>query len=179
MAADTTTIARPYAEAAFACARETGTIPAWTDALDLLAAIAEEPTVADQISNRNVPRERIRDLILDVGGDALGGDAGNLVRLLADNNRFAVLPQIATLFEELMRRQQGVTQVQVLSAYAISADQQKELADALKAKLGADVELTVERDPSLIGGVQIHAGDLVIDGSVRGKLQQLATELQF
>ena len=179
MAGDITTIARPYAEAAFARARETNTVGAWTEGLELLAAVAEEPTMADQISNRNVPRERVRDLILDVGSGVLSDDMANLVRLLADNDRFAALPQIAVLFEDLKSRQQGMYQVHVLSAYPVSPDQQKELADAMKAKLGGDVELTVDEDASLIGGVQIHAGDLVIDGSVRGKLQQLATELQF
>ncbi len=179
MAGDITTIARPYAEAAFNRARETNAIAAWSKGLGLLANVAEDPTIADQISNRNVPRERVRDLILDVGSDVLSEDMGNLVRLLADNDRFAALPQIAVLYEDLKSRQQGVYQVHVLSAFPVSPDQQKELADAMKAKLGGDVELTVDEDASLIGGVQIHAGDLVIDGSVRGKLQKLATELQF
>ena len=179
MAGDITTIARPYAAAAFGRARETNTVDAWTEGLGLLVEVAEDPLMAEQISNGNVPRERVRDLFLDVGGDTLSDDMANLVRMLAENDRFAALPQIAALFDELKRQQQGVYQVHVLSAFPVSPDQQKELANAMKAKLGGDVELTVAEDASLIGGVQIRAGDLVIDGSVRGKLQKLATELQF
>ncbi len=179
MAGDITTLARPYAEAAFARAQETGEIPAWSDALSLLGALAADPTMAAQIVNPEIPRDLPRDMLLDLGGEALPAETRNLVKLLAENKRLSVLPEIAKVFEELETRNKGVRQVHIRSAYALDAQQQRLLAKVLKTKLNAEVELTVEKDTSLIGGVEIRADDLVIDGSVRGKLQRLASELQI
>lgn len=179
MAGDITTIARPYAEAAFAQARESGQLDSWGSALADLSAIAANPDMAEQFGNPNLPRERLRDAILEIAGDGLSSEVRNLVSLLAANNRLPALPEIARLFEELQTRHQGVRQVLVLSAYELQEAAQKNLAAVLERRLGAEVEMTVETDPSLIGGVEIRAGDLVIDGTVRGKLRKLATELQF
>ena len=99
--------------------------------------------------------------------------------MLVANDRLATLPEIARLFAELQTRYQGVCQVQVLTALEMTPEEQKVLASALVKRLGAEVEMDVETDPSLIGGVEVRAGDLVIDGSVRAKLRKLATELQL
>ena len=179
MAGDITTIARPYAEAVFAAAKESDQVDAWSGALTLLGAVAADPAMAEQIGNPNVPRQHVRDMILGIVGDELPEQAKNLVKLLAENRRLVVIPEIARLFEEFRTAALGVRQVLVRSAYALNAAQQKELVEALKTRLGGDVELTVEKDPSLIGGVEVRAGDLVIDGSVRGKLRRLATALQI
>lgn len=179
MAGDITTLARPYAEAAFARAQESGEIPAWSNALNLLGALAGNPAMAEQIANPEIPRDLPRDMLLYLGGETLPTEARNLVKLLAENKRLLVLPEIAKVFEELETRNKGVRQVHIRSAYALDAQLQKLLAKMLKAKLNAEVELTVEKDTSLIGGVEIRADDLVIDGSVRGKLQRLASELQI
>jgi F-type H+-transporting ATPase subunit delta len=179
MAGDITTIARPYAEAVFERAKESGEFDEWSGALELLAATAADPQLAHHIANPNVPRDRVQDMLLEIGADALSEEARNLVKLLAANNRLVVLPEIARLYDVLRTEQKGVRQVQVRSAYALSASQQKSLASALKKRLGEGVELLVEKDPSLIGGIEIRADDLVIDGSVRGKLEKLATELQI
>lgn len=178
MAGDTTTIARPYAEAVFARAQEAGQIDAWGDALATLSVIASDADMADQIGNPNVPRERLCGAILEIAGDGLPAEAKNLVNLLGANNRLSTLPEISRLFEDQKIKTQGVTQVQVTSAFDLSESSRQELAEVLKKRLGAEVEMTVETDPSLIGGVEIRAGDLVIDGSVRAKLYKLATELQ-
>lgn len=170
MAGDITTIARPYAEAVFARARESEQQDTWSDALATLSAIAADPAMAEQIGNPNLPRERLRSAILEIAGDGLPSEAGNLVSLLAMNNRLSILPEVAHLFEALRTRHQGVRQVRISSAFALQEDARKELAAALEKRFGAEVEITVETDPSLVGGVQIRAGDLVIDGSVRGKL---------
>ncbi len=179
MAGDITTIARPYAEAVFARAKETGQVANWSEALTLLSTVASDGQLAAQIGNPNVPRERVRDMILEVCGDALPPEVANLVRLLAQNARLGALPEIARLFEASRTADQGVRHVLVRSAYAMNAAQQKELAEALSRRLGGEVELSVEKDPELIGGVEIRAGDLVIDDSIRGKLKQLAHALQF
>ena len=178
MAGEITTIARPYAEAAFARARETGQLKAWSDALAALAAIAGDADMAEQIENPNLPRERLCAAILEIAGPDLSAEAGNLVSLLAANDRLIALPEIARVFEDLVTRHEGVRQVQVLTAFDLTEATQRDLATALQKRLGAEVEMTVATDPSLIGGVEIRSGDLVIDGSVRGALQKLATELQ-
>jgi F-type H+-transporting ATPase subunit delta len=179
MAGEITTIARPYAEAVFDRARESQQLDAWSEALSLLAALASDPEMARQIGNPNVPREKLQDILLEVTGDALPAEAQNLLRLLAANKRLSSLPEIARLFEVLRTEQRGVRHVHIRSAYAMDAAQQKKIAAALKTKLNAEVELTVEKDPALLGGIEIRADDLVIDASIRGRLQKLASELQF
>lgn len=179
MAGDTTTVARPYAEAVFARARESDTLDAWTEALASLAAFTDNEAMAEQIGNPNAPRDSVRDILLELAGDQLSAEAQNLVKLLATNGRLSVLPEIARLFEALKIEERGVRQVHIVSAYAVDAAQQAQLAAALKTKLNADVELTVEQNPALIGGIEIRADDLVIDASVRSKLHKLAAELQI
>jgi F-type H+-transporting ATPase subunit delta len=179
MAGEITTIARPYAEATFERAQETGHVEIWSQALALLSAVASDPQMAKQIANPNVPRERVRDMIIQICGTDLPDEAANLVRLLADNGRLAVIPEIAELFEASRVAGQGIRHVVVRTAFPVDADQERELAESLARRLGAQIELTVEEDPELIGGVEIRAGDLVIDDSVRGKLKQLAHALQF
>jgi F-type H+-transporting ATPase subunit delta len=179
MAGDITTIARPYAAAVFERAKETGQVPGWSDALGLLATIGADPDIARQIANPNVPRGTLRDIVLQVAGDALPAEAANLVRLLAQNDRLVVLPELAALFAAMRTAEKGLHAVHVRSAYALTKAEQHALTDALSARLGGSVDLTVEQDKSLIGGVEIRVGDLVIDGSIRAKLDKLATELEF
>lgn len=177
MAGENTTIARPYAEAVFERARETDSLDAWSDTLALLANVVADPQVAALIANPMVPRADGAGLLIDIGGDNLGEEACNLVRLLAQNRRLPVLPAIAAAFEVLKSESLGTLDVRVTSAYVVTAAQEKLLAEALQAKLGRQVRITSEKDPALIAGVVIRAGDLVIDGSVKGQLGKLAGEL--
>ncbi|MGD8498472.1 MAG: F0F1 ATP synthase subunit delta [Chromatiales bacterium] len=179
MAGDSTTIARPYAEAAFEVAKTQQALDEWSGALDTLAAIVDDPQVAARVADPNIPRETLRDLIFAVSGEGLTAEMQNLVRLLAMNKRLAVLPDIARLFQQMKTAAEGLRHVEIRSAYAVSAPEQKALAAALKSRFGSDVELSVAKDASLIGGIEIRAGDIVIDGSVRGRLEQLTNELQF
>jgi F-type H+-transporting ATPase subunit delta len=179
MAGDSTTIARPYAEAAFDVARAANALDRWSEALNKLAAIVADPQVASQIGNPNLSDKALLDLIFGVAGEGLSAEVQNLVRLLAENERLVVLPDLARLFEARKTAAQGIRHIQIRSAYALSDDEQSRLKSTLKSHFGADVELTVEKDPSLIGGLEVRADDVVIDGSVRGRLQQLANELQF
>lgn len=179
MAGDSTTIARPYAEAVFDIAKASGALDDWSSALNALAKVVEDPQIAEQVGNPNVPTENLRDLIFGIVGDGLTEPMQNTVRVLAANKRLAVLPEVARLFDQLKAVSEGLRKIDIISAYAVSADQQKLLSTALKKKFGDDVELSVEKDSDLIGGLMIRAGDIVIDGSIRGKLGQLTNELQF
>ena len=129
------------------------------------------------MANPLFDREDLANLLLDIGGGRLTDEGANLVKLLIQNGRVTLLPEIARLFDELKAEKDRMLKVHVVSAYALKPAQEKQLADALKKKLGREVSITSEKDPELIGGIHIRAGDMVIDGSIRGQLQQLANEL--
>ncbi len=177
MAGDATTIARPYAEAIFTRAEETGKLDLWSEMLELLAAVVVDPTMSDIVANPLFDREDLTGLMLEIGGDHLTDEGANLVKLLVQNGRLSLLPEMTELFKALKAEKDRKLNVQVISAYALKPAQEKQIADALKEKLGRDITISSEKDPDLIGGIIIRAGDTVIDGSVRGQLQQLANEL--
>ena len=177
MAGEASTIARPYAEAVFARAKESGNLTAWSDTLAFLASIVEDPMMGKAIANPKLDQQSLTDLVLEVGGDHLSEEGQNLVKLLVKNDRLSFAGDIAVMFDVLKAEDQRVQTVHVRSAFAMTPEQEKQLADALKVKLGRDITVTSEEDPELIGGVHIRAGDMVIDGSVSGQLQQLAHEL--
>jgi F-type H+-transporting ATPase subunit delta len=136
-----------------------------------------DPALVDFVTNPKVTSAQKTELVLDIGAGRLDAEAKNLVRVLVENDRLVVLPEIAALYETRRREAEGQTKVVVSSALPLDPAVLQQLADALRAKLGQGVEITIEEDPSLIGGVRIRAGDTVIDGSVRGRLLQLANEL--
>ncbi|MCU7945925.1 MAG: F0F1 ATP synthase subunit delta [Candidatus Thiodiazotropha sp. (ex Cardiolucina cf. quadrata)] len=177
MAGEATTIARPYAEAVFAHADESGNLELWSEMLTFLSSVVEDEAFAPIVSNPLVEQQALTELLLEIAGERINGEGSNLIRLLVQNRRLVVLPEIQTLFEELKADKERMMTVHVTSAYVLKPAQEKLIADALKARLGRDVTITSEKDADLIGGVHIRAGDMVIDGSVRGKLQQLANEL--
>lgn len=171
------TLARPYAEAVFRLARERNALAHWSEMLKLAAAVAGDPQMNRLIDNPRVPRERFVEFFLDVCGKKMDKDGANFIRLLAENRRIQLLPEIAALYEQLRAAAEARVEAEVVSAAAVSPEQLKTIAAALKRRLGRDVRLATRLDPSLIGGIVIRAGDLVIDGSVRGKLGALATHL--
>lgn len=177
MAVDAITLARPYAEALFSRAQETASLDGWSEILELLAALVRDPAMANAVSDPLLDRADLIKLIQEIGGDKFNQEAMNLVRLLVENGRLPVLPEIANLYEQLKAESQQILKVHVRSAYEFTKDQERQLAAGLKRKLGLDVTITSEQDQSLIGGVHIRAGDLVIDGSVKGKIELLANEL--
>jgi len=177
MAQESITIARPYAEAVFAAAKQSGRLPQWSDALAFLSLVMTDAAMQDVVGNPKVGKQRLTALLLDIAGERLDAEAQNLVRLLVDNDRIQLLPQIAAHFEQRKHEAQGMLDVSVVSAFPVTDEQKNSLAKALQAKLGREITITTSEDPSLIGGVRIRAGDLVIDGSVQGQLTKLANEL--
>jgi F-type H+-transporting ATPase subunit delta len=174
---DKTTIARPYARAAFAAAQARGFLPAWSDALHTAATVVADPRVASLFGNPRVTAKQLADFVIDIGGGKLGGEWHELVLALAQNGRLAVLAEIATLFDALKDEAEGVVDVTVTAATALDAKQQETLSTALARRLKRQVRLHNEVDARLIGGAVIRAGDLVIDGSLRTRLERMAFEL--
>jgi F-type H+-transporting ATPase subunit delta len=175
--AEKLTVARPYAQAAFQFAQAQQVLGEWSERLALLAAIAEDPQVRSLIDSPRITENQLADLVIQVAGDRVDEKCANFVRVLADNHRLALLPEIAALYEIQRRNAEGRVQAELISAFPASAAQQDQIIQSLRRRLGRDIELTCKVDANLLGGAIIRAGDLVIDGSVRGKLQRLGTAL--
>ncbi|MDH5544485.1 MAG: F0F1 ATP synthase subunit delta [Gammaproteobacteria bacterium] len=175
--AEASTIARPYAHAVFEIAREDKRLAKWTEALSVLAAIASSDEMTGVYGNPTFSSDKVAEIFIGVAGDKLDDKGKNFVKVLADNNRLSVLPEIATGFELLRAEEEKTVKAELVSAKDVTDAQKKSLADALKKRLGRDVELSYRVDESLLGGAIIRAGDLVIDGSISGQLEKLATEM--
>lgn len=174
---DRITIARPYARAAFEEARGISKLEPWSRALHVGAAVVADPRVAALLGNPHVTPEELAQLVTGIAGPKLGEEGANFVRTLAANHRLAVLPEIAALFDTLKDAEQGVADVTVTSAAPLGTAQQKALSAALTRRLKRTVRLHCATDPSLIGGAVVQSGDLVIDGSLRTRLERIAYEL--
>lgn len=179
MAVDSITLARPYADAAFRRAQETGQVERWSRMLTLLAGIAKDGAVQALLANPKVSDALLVELFREVAGDQLIQEGKNFLGVLVENKRLALLPDISQLFEEQKQASEGRIQVSVRTAFPLTATEEALLIEALVARLGKQVELTLVEDLALIGGVEVRAGDLVIDGSVRGRLNRLTSLLQF
>ena len=168
------TLARPYARAALALAQQSGSSAPWSQALGLAARIAADPGVAALLGN---PRLGHGDAVTLLSSDGAGELFGNFLALLADNGRLALLPEIAGLYEELRAEAERVVKAKVTSATELPAGELESIKAALQKRFGRAVEMETAVDASLIGGAVIDAGDVVIDGSLRGKLSRLQAAL--
>ncbi len=177
MASDAVTIARPYAEAVYQRAQESSRLDTWGEMLAFLAAVVADDAARDFLSNPSVEQPRKVEFLLQVAGDRLDEEGRNLVKLLVSNGRVLLLPEIERLFQLMRNEQTGQLEVEVASAYVLEPEVEQKLVETLERKLGRKVNLHTKQDESLIGGVRIRAGDMVIDGSVAGQLSRLANEL--
>ncbi|HUK01729.1 MAG TPA: F0F1 ATP synthase subunit delta [Steroidobacteraceae bacterium] len=175
--ADRTTIARPYAKAAFADASAARTLGEWSRALAIGAQVVRDPRVARLLDNPEVSPAQLAELVAGIAGPDLTPAARNFVTELAGNHRLGYLPEISSLFEKLKDAYEGVADVTVTSAAPLDAAQQQRLSQALAKRLKREIRLHCETDPRLIGGAVLQAGDLVIDGSLRSKLERMTYEL--
>ena len=169
-----TTMARPYAKAAFEMAVASDGLNAWSSMLGLLAALMQEAKVAAYLAAPSQSAEQQARTLVELCDSELDAGGRNFVSLLAANKRLALLPEVARMFEELKAERERIVDVDVISAFSMSDEAQQKLADALKQRLQREVKLHTSVDKSLIGGLVVRAGDLVIDGSVRGKLNKLS-----
>lgn len=175
--AENVTVARPYAEAAYKLASAENCLQPWADALSGLAVIVDQPEMRECIGNPNLSVESVVQLLLDVAGKGVGADVQRFVRLLAENERLALLPEIAALFESLKNNHEGVREALVTSAFPLDDAALKALVADLEKKFNARIKARVAVDPELIGGVRIAVGDQVVDASVRSKLAAMTTAL--
>lgn len=175
---DIGTMSRPYAVAAFRQASEEGKVAQWADMLALLATICEDGTVKGLIANPKVDRAGLESMLIDVGGDSFSDTGRNFVRLLVENGRLDLASEIERQFARERAAVEGRREVTVISAYELSDSERDILVQRIAKRLGVEVELHVKIDQSLIGGVVIRAGDVVIDASLRGRLNQLSQAVQ-
>ena len=173
--AERITIARPYAKAVFQLARSQKRLPQWSAALAAAARIISDPRVHALLGNPGVSTEQLVGLVTGVAGASLDEKGRNLIATLAANRRLGFLPEIAARFEQLRAEAERTVDVTVTSAVELSGAQQKRYTEALRKRLDRDVRLHCQIDPGLLGGAVVRADDLVIDGSVRAGLAQLAT----
>jgi F-type H+-transporting ATPase subunit delta len=171
------TLARPYAAAVFKRAKETHSTTMWSKSLAFMSAVLKNEDISVVVDNPKVNKERLSALMLDICQGHVNDENENFLNLLVHNNRLSLVPSIARLFEAYKAEDEGYVEVEVLTAYALSKEAKQTLAATLEKNLGKKIHMNVTVDKSLIGGVLVRAGDRVIDGSIRGRLQQLAKRL--
>ncbi|RUO23115.1 F0F1 ATP synthase subunit delta [Aliidiomarina iranensis] len=172
-----TTVARPYAKAAFNFAVEQGAIQNWHEMLQFAAEVATQEDIRTFLKSAN-SREHVTKVFVGVCGEQLNENGQNLIKVMADNERLAALPEVLRLFAELRAEHEKEITVEVTSAVALSDAEQEKLSATLEKRLTRKIKLNCSVDPSVVGGLLIQAGDLVIDGTLKSKLSRLAQSLQ-
>jgi len=175
--AEPSTIARPYAEAAFRLADAGGKLAAWSDTLANLAQVVADERVAAAIEDPRLTAPKVAGLVIGVLSGKLDGEAENLVRVLAENRRLEVLPEIRVQYERLRDEREGTIEAAIASAFPLADAQRTALVAELERHTGRRVKAAVTVDPALIAGVRIAIGDKVIDGSARSQLAALGAAL--
>ncbi len=175
--AERATIARPYAKAAFEYARDANDFAGWSLALARAAEIVADPRVTALTKSPQWSAADVVGLITDIAGASLNAGMENFVRVLAENHRLLLLPEIAAHYEEFRSAVENTVDVEVVSAVKLDAAQSGKLSAALAKRLKRNVRVKNSVDATLLGGAVLRAGDLVIDGSLKGRLERLATEL--
>ncbi len=172
-----TTVARPYAKAAFDFAVEAYAIESWLEMLVFAAEVSKDDTIKGFLSG-GASAEQAQDLFLKVCDVQLDSNGQNFIKVLAENGRLLVLPQVVTEFSELKAEFEKTAIVDVTSAVELTADKLTTLSAALEKRLARKVKLNCNVDANIVSGLVIKSGDMVIDGSVRNKLNRLATAMQ-
>lgn len=172
------TLARPYAAAVFKRASESGTAEQWSQMLGFIAEVVKDKDISAIIENPKVSQERLIQLLLDICQGQFNSEAENFLKLLVQNDRLTLAPQISKLYEAHKAEAEGYVDVDVATAYAFTKEEQKKFTSALEKTLAKKVRISASVDKSLIGGFLAKAGDRVIDGSIKGRLQQMQKTLK-
>lgn len=171
------TVARPYAKAAFDFAVEHQSLDRWQSMLAFTAEVTRNEQIEELLSGALAP-ETMSQTFIAVCGEQLDDAGQNLIKVMAENGRLRVLPEVLQQFIELRASLEAIAEVEVTSATPLSEDQQAKIAAAMEKRLSRKVKLNCKIDKSVLAGVVIRAGDMVIDGSVRSRLERLADVLQ-
>lgn len=174
--AEITTIARPYAKAAFDFAIEKNAVDSWAEMLGFVAMVSENETMQPLLAS--MTGDKLTELFFGVCGEQINEQVQNLLKVMAENGRLEVLPAVSQLFVEMQRDWAKEVEAEVVSATELSNAQMQEISISLEKRLARKVKLNCSIDTSLVAGVIITAGDLVIDGSVRGQISRMSDMLQ-
>jgi len=172
-----TTLARPYAKAAFELAREEQALAAWDDMLVLASEMVTEKSMTGLLESPHISSEEVVKIIKDAAGDAFTGRFRDYLSVLGSNGRLSLVPQVASLFSKLREEAENRLSVKVVSAVPLNEEQAARLRESLSRRLECEIELDNEIDEDVIGGAVVYAGDQVIDGSLRGRLEKLSASL--
>lgn len=172
------TLARPYAAAVFKRAKETQAMAEWSQSLAFMSAVLNNEDMSVVVDNPKINRQSLLAFLLDICQGQVNAENENFLKLLVHNNRLSLLPTIAQLFEAYKADEEGYVDVEVKSAYTLSKEAKQSLTATLEKTLGKKILMNVAVDKSLIGGVLVRAGDRVIDGSIKGRLQHMHKALQ-
>jgi F-type H+-transporting ATPase subunit delta len=175
--AELSTLARPYAKAAFEYAHDSNQLSQWAEQLVIAAAVVSDSGMKLALNDPSLTAEQQAKMLSDVCGDALSAPVRNFIAVLAGNKRLGLLPEIHLLYAQFKANQEKTVDVEVISAFDLADATRDRLADVLGKKLERQVKVRTSTDSNLLGGVLIRAGDLVIDGSVRGRLNKLAAAM--
>jgi F-type H+-transporting ATPase subunit delta len=176
--AEPSTVARPYAEAVFKLGEASGSLAKWSEMLATLAAVASEKRVRAMMKDPKLPAAKVAGLVISILSGKLAAEGENFVRVLAENRRLELLPEIRTQFEALKNEREGIVEAELQSAFDLSSAQVSDLVSRLEKKFGRKVKAKLSLDKDLIGGVRVILGDKVIDGSARAQLAALENALK-
>ena len=176
--AESVTIARPYAQAIFRLARESGALTAWSDRLQRLAFIAQDAQMTPIVGNPKLSAKQVSELFVSLSGEPGNQELASFVGILAKNERLDVLTQIQELYEQFKSEEEDVKEAVVTSAFPLDDAQLKNLMSQLETHFGSKLRPHIEVDETLIGGVKVAVGDQMLDASVRGKLEAMSTALK-
>ena len=176
--AESVTIARPYAQAVFRLAQEAGALTLWSDRLQRLAVIVQDPEMARVVSNPKFSATQVAELFISLFGEEKNQELAKFVGLLAENERLSVLPESREIYEQLKSTDEGIREAVITSAFPLDGAQLDNLMKELEAHFESRLEPHVRVDARLIGGVRVAVGDQILDASVRGKLDAMAAALK-
>ena len=175
--ADNASLARPYAKAVFELAQESDTFAQWSSVLAQLAAVSQDAQFSTLVNDPRVQGSQLAELLIDISKELLPDGGDKFINLVVKNDRLDAIADIEELYADLVTKAQQAVNAQVVTAIALNDKQKDSLTEALEARLGLTVNLEEVVDDSLIGGAIVRAGDLVIDGSAKGRIEKLSSTL--
>ena len=176
--AENTTLARPYAEALFRLALEEKALARWSEKLQWLSAVSQDPDMQRVMGDPRVSRDQLTGLFESVSQKVLDDEMQRLLALLVHNHRLPLLPHIAAQYEALRETQEGILEARITSPYPLSDKERDSMVQALEHRFGRKIRADVHQDADLIGGVKVSVGDVIIDSSVRARIGQMAVALK-